>query len=309
MSDFLYNSFVVVVVLGDDWPLSLSPCYTGLCCYLLVQQPTYPLETPHIHATSRHWQCKNHVGTVVHVGRGAGRGACRSWRHLAYVAMPRALLAPLQNQHRKAARNGHMCCMGFVWVHAESFLHSLASPFHSFVTTLVLSTLQASDALWLMRATVRVDFAVHATAYELIRNNNLNIQVQSRACTCKSRGGPCTGPPSPCARNAPHAAFAHSTLVTRSVTVPVYHRSQGPKTFALKLERQVNFSIDPSRALFEQVRESGSVNSYNILSRPASRQLPSCIYASCVLSLCVCETRWLAVCMHATPYGVCVGEC
>ena len=26
--------------------------------------------------------------------------------------------------------------MGFVWVHAESFLHSVASPFHSFLTTL-----------------------------------------------------------------------------------------------------------------------------------------------------------------------------
>ena len=25
--------------------------------------------------------------------------------------------------------------MGFVWVHVESFLHSVASPFHSFVTT------------------------------------------------------------------------------------------------------------------------------------------------------------------------------
>ena len=24
--------------------------------------------------------------------------------------------------------------MGFVWVHADSFLHSVASPFHSFVT-------------------------------------------------------------------------------------------------------------------------------------------------------------------------------
>ena len=26
-------------------------------------------------------------------------------------------------------------CMGFVWVHADSFLHCVASPFHSFVTT------------------------------------------------------------------------------------------------------------------------------------------------------------------------------
>ena len=25
--------------------------------------------------------------------------------------------------------------MGFVWVHVESFLHSVASPFHSFVPT------------------------------------------------------------------------------------------------------------------------------------------------------------------------------
>ena len=25
--------------------------------------------------------------------------------------------------------------MGFVWVHADSFLHCVASPFHSFVTT------------------------------------------------------------------------------------------------------------------------------------------------------------------------------
>ena len=25
--------------------------------------------------------------------------------------------------------------MGFVWVHVESFLHCVASPFHSFVTT------------------------------------------------------------------------------------------------------------------------------------------------------------------------------
>ena len=28
----------------------------------------------------------------------------------------------------------HSVCMGFVWVHADSFLHSGASPFHSFVT-------------------------------------------------------------------------------------------------------------------------------------------------------------------------------
>ena len=27
-------------------------------------------------------------------------------------------------------------CIGFVWVHADSFLHCVASPFHSFVTTL-----------------------------------------------------------------------------------------------------------------------------------------------------------------------------
>ena len=27
--------------------------------------------------------------------------------------------------------------MGFVWVHDESFLHSVASPFHSFVTTFI----------------------------------------------------------------------------------------------------------------------------------------------------------------------------
>ena len=26
-------------------------------------------------------------------------------------------------------------CIGFVWVHADSFLHSVASPFHSFVTS------------------------------------------------------------------------------------------------------------------------------------------------------------------------------
>ena len=31
-------------------------------------------------------------------------------------------------------------CMGFVWVHVESFLHSVASPFHSFVSSLWLST-------------------------------------------------------------------------------------------------------------------------------------------------------------------------
>ena len=28
--------------------------------------------------------------------------------------------------------------MGFVWVHADSFLRCVASPFHSFVTTLEL---------------------------------------------------------------------------------------------------------------------------------------------------------------------------
>ena len=27
-------------------------------------------------------------------------------------------------------------CMGFAWVHVESFLHSLACPIHSFVTNL-----------------------------------------------------------------------------------------------------------------------------------------------------------------------------
>ena len=31
--------------------------------------------------------------------------------------------------------------MGFVWVHADSFLRWLASPFHSFVTTSVIAKL------------------------------------------------------------------------------------------------------------------------------------------------------------------------
>ena len=30
-------------------------------------------------------------------------------------------------------------CIGFVWVHADSFLQSVASPFHSFVTTTLLN--------------------------------------------------------------------------------------------------------------------------------------------------------------------------
>ena len=29
-------------------------------------------------------------------------------------------------------------CMEFVWVHVESFLHSVASPFHSFVTNIYI---------------------------------------------------------------------------------------------------------------------------------------------------------------------------
>ena len=32
--------------------------------------------------------------------------------------------------------------MGFVWVHADSFLHCVASPFHSFVTTMLLPNSQ-----------------------------------------------------------------------------------------------------------------------------------------------------------------------
>ena len=35
--------------------------------------------------------------------------------------------------------------MGFVWVHVESFLHSVASPFHSFVTTVVRNSVKASS--------------------------------------------------------------------------------------------------------------------------------------------------------------------
>ena len=97
--------------------------------------------------------------------------------------------------------------MGFVWEHADSFLRCVASPFHSFVNTLMLSVLQLLDTMWLMRATAGVDFDVHATAYEF-------------EFTRKFRGGPCAGPPSPCARNAPHAASAHSTQASRPVRTP-----------------------------------------------------------------------------------------
>ena len=34
-------------------------------------------------------------------------------------------------------------CMGFVWEHADSFLHCVASPFHSFVTTCFASCVLA----------------------------------------------------------------------------------------------------------------------------------------------------------------------
>ena len=55
--------------------------------------------------------------------------------------------------------------------------------------------------------------------------------------TCKFRGGPCAGPPFPCASNAPHAAFAHSTQASRSVTFSVQLSLQEAKKFALILER------------------------------------------------------------------------
>ena len=46
----------------------------------------------------------------------------------------------------------HGLCVGFVWVHVESFLHSVASPFHSFVTILLFAWTCFWRGLWCMRS-------------------------------------------------------------------------------------------------------------------------------------------------------------
>ena len=48
---------------------------------------------------------------------------------------------------------------GFVWVHVASFLHSVASPFHSFVTTLVATGSQPRDDQRLRVRVMHVDAA------------------------------------------------------------------------------------------------------------------------------------------------------
>ena len=48
-------------------------------------------------------------------------------------------------------------CMGFVWEHADSFLHCVTSPFHSFVTTLRLEFGTASWGCQMLFIDVRGD--------------------------------------------------------------------------------------------------------------------------------------------------------
>ena len=53
-------------------------------------------------------------------------------------------------------------CMGFVWVHADSFLHSVTSPFHSFVTTMGIHSSVAPLELVLARGGLSFSlFCIH----------------------------------------------------------------------------------------------------------------------------------------------------
>ena len=78
--------------------------------------------------------------------------------------------------------------MGFVWVHAdhESFLHSVASPFHSFVTT-------SLDSLFDRTANTHSDKQLLATAVFRIKYNAC-IPAKARTCsTYRRKSQVCSG--------------------------------------------------------------------------------------------------------------------
>ena len=106
------------------WPSSIDPVQLRT-----RRMPSFPESMAHTHT---------------HIESSPPSASCRGFTiaYLAAVACSvRTLISSwftLSTCHRARQCMHRRCAMGFVWVHADSFLHSVAPPFHSFVTICIL---------------------------------------------------------------------------------------------------------------------------------------------------------------------------